>query len=610
MRSALILLAMLVLCAPSVLRAAPLATEELGGVPVLHEGRVKPLDTVARIALRYLSGDDSEAVAWLATMLFAPGDALEQPVVRVNSATLRDMLELPARTPPFYSYQELTPRLRAQKEALQQLAEKDANRFSATERALWTLYEQIDLMTQLSGTLSLLLPLDLPITPAIKQRFGIEAEPPYSYRDLSAHHQAIQQAVNELVAKHGDDVSTYNPEQQQLALLAFRLTTIESTGLDNQLLRIIPSSWSETGEWLSPWSVVLDGQGSPRSLALEALWHDLAMAYLRGDQAAWDGALSGMKSQLADRPDVSPAMLALERGINQLSLVPKAALLYMLATVLAALAIYRNSQPLRRAAVAVMLVALVAHLALIGGRMVLLGRPPVGTLYESVLFVALIAAAYGLWLSWKRGMAEGQLIGAALGAFLLAISGTYAGDGDTKSMLIAVLNTNFWLTTHVLCITIGYGCALVAGTLGHLALWRPQAIASNYLVGTTVVALLFTAVGTILGGVWADQSWGRFWGWDPKENGALLIVLWLVWLLHGRMTQHLGRDGFAALLGLTNIIVALSWFGVNLLNIGLHSYGFTQEAALGLAVFCASELALIGGLYGYRRHRLARGASV
>jgi ABC-type transport system involved in cytochrome c biogenesis permease subunit len=119
----------------------------------------------------------------------------------------------------------------------------------------------------------------------------------------------------------------------------------------------------------------------------------------------------------------------------------------------------------------------------------------------------------------------------------------------------------------------------------------------NLLYKIVLFALLFTAVGTALGGIWADQSWGRFWGWDPKENGALLIVLWLIWILHGRMSGHLRNVAFAAMAAFLNIIVALAWFGVNLLSVGLHSYGFIDGIALALGAFCAIETVIILGLW-------------
>ncbi len=169
-------------------------------------------------------------------------------------------------------------------------------------------------------------------------------------------------------------------------------------------------------------------------------------------------------------------------------------------------------------------------------------------------------------------------------------------------VLVAVLNTNFWLGTHVLCITMGYAFCLMTAMCAHVWLYskaRGQD-GGDMIVPLKILAilsLLFTAVGTILGGIWADQSWGRFWGWDPKENGALLIVLWLIWLLHGQIAGQLSRALFVAGLAALSMIVALAWFGVNLLATGLHSYGFISGVAGGLLGFCVAESALIAWLY-------------
>jgi ABC-type transport system involved in cytochrome c biogenesis permease subunit len=105
------------------------------------------------------------------------------------------------------------------------------------------------------------------------------------------------------------------------------------------------------------------------------------------------------------------------------------------------------------------------------------------------------------------------------------------------------------------------------------------------MYGTTCFALLLSFVGTVLGGLWADDSWGRFWGWDPKENGALLIVCWTAIMLHARYGHMVKHRGFAVMAVFGNMVTAWSWFGVNQLSVGLHSYGFTDSATLALAVF-------------------------
>jgi hypothetical protein len=119
--------------------------------------------------------------------------------------------------------------------------------------------------------------------------------------------------------------------------------------------------------------------------------------------------------------------------------------------------------------------------------------------------------------------------------------------------------------------------------------------------GTLCFGLLFSFIGTVLGGIWADQSWGRFWGWDPKENGALLIVIWCVILLHARHWGYIRAFGMAQGAVFGAIVVSLAWFGVNLLNVGLHSYGFTTGAATKLFSYIGGELAfMIATAVGYR----------
>jgi hypothetical protein len=113
------------------------------------------------------------------------------------------------------------------------------------------------------------------------------------------------------------------------------------------------------------------------------------------------------------------------------------------------------------------------------------------------------------------------------------------------------------------------------------------------IYGTTCFALFFSFVGTVLGGLWADDSWGRFWGWDPKENGALIIVIWNALILHARWGKIIGARGLAMLAVGGNIVTGWSWFGVNELGVGLHSYGFTEGVLFNLSLFILSQLAVI-----------------
>ena len=170
-------------------------------------------------------------------------------------------------------------------------------------------------------------------------------------------------------------------------------------------------------------------------------------------------------------------------------------------------------------------------------------------------------------------------------------------------MMRAVLNTNFWLSTHVITVTLGYASTFVAGLLAIIYILRglltnrlnpgaARALA-RMVYGVVCFATLFSFLGTVLGGIWADQSWGRFWGWDPKENGALLIVLWNAAILHARWGGLVRERGLMILAVIGNIITSWSWFGGNMLGIGLHSYGFTNAAFQWLLIFVGSQMAII-----------------
>ena len=202
----------------------------------------------------------------------------------------------------------------------------------------------------------------------------------------------------------------------------------------------------------------------------------------------------------------------------------------------------------------------------------------------------------------------GSAVAAFAGFVTLIIAHNLALSGDTMEMLRAVLDTNFWLATHVVIVTLGYASTFVAGLLAIIYIlrglftpllkhksgdWNRASRWRRMVYGIVCFATLFSFVGTVLGGIWADQSWGRFWGWDPKENGALLIVLWNAAILHARWGGMIRERGLMVMAIFGNIVTSWSWFGVNMLGIGLHSYGFTDAPSSGCSLFVASQVALI-----------------
>jgi ABC-type transport system involved in cytochrome c biogenesis permease subunit len=258
---------------------------------------------------------------------------------------------------------------------------------------------------------------------------------------------------------------------------------------------------------------------------------------------------------------------------------------------------------LQRVAFGLLVAGAVVHTAGLASRILLQGRPPVTNLYSSAVFVGWVAVILGIVLErlYRRGFATA--IAAAAGFASLIVAHHLMGDGDTMEMMRAVLDSNFWLATHVVTITIGYGSTFLAGAIAIAWVFRrhlarkvdPEAdrTLSSMAYGIVCFALFFSFVGTVLGGIWADQSWGRFWGWDPKENGALLIVLWNAIILHARWAGYARERGTMAMAIFGNVITSFSWFGVNMLGVGLHSYGFMEKAFLPLAAFVGTQLVLM-----------------
>ena len=553
-----LLITVLVACAglfsSTVSSAAEAVYHDLAEVPVLHEGRVKPLDSFARIHLLAFSGksklpDGQLAIDWLADVLFAP-----------NAAVYRKIFDI--RNPQVLAILEVTPNPQ--------------------------------------GHL-------------------------YSFADIAPGFDRVKQTISELFKKQEDEKT---PEQKQLLTLyskAVRFNELTHAFADSDVLKIIPTEWAiqsvkpNTKDWYSVADLRTAGQGTPESVRYLAAWKNLADSFLSGTPEQKAGFARAIADEAKKMPQdaVSSSRLHLEYIYNQWDLFQMSLGFYILVFLLILASEIPVLARLKKLSLWVMLIGFAFHFVGLVMRITIMQRPPVATLYESIIFVGGIVALLSLLYEWRRKNTLGLIAGSAAAASLHFIANGYAADGDTMGMLAAVLNSNFWLATHVVVITTGYGCSIVAGILGHVYLLKSifgkqdlqtqteLSDLSKNMVGASLIALFFCLFGTILGGIWADQSWGRFWGWDPKENGALLIVLWLLMLVHGKISGDLKAFGFAAGLVLTNAIVAIAWFGVNLLNVGLHSYGFTENVAFNLFIFVGVEMVLAAVGYILARRRAA-----
>ena len=371
-------------------------------------------------------------------------------------------------------------------------------------------------------------------------------------------------------------------------------------------LKIIPTFDDNHTEWLSPWEVmdlnIINQNQMELIIELDKFLH----SYLNDDK---NYKLNTYVSQLESVQNIpSFSKIKKEINYNNFNYFNKSLIFYLFALVLLGIGWLIKPSLFKNIALVFLLIGFLFHCYGIIARMIIMSRPPVTTLYESILFVSFVLVLIAIIFEFIRKDAFGILIGGIGGSILHYIGLKYASDGDTLGMLVAVLNSNFWLSIHVTTITFGYCVSLVSGLMGHLYLiaclfknTSKDVLKKIYknAYALTLIALFFTLFGTILGGIWADQSWGRFWGWDPKENGALLIVMWHLMVLHMRVSKMVKDIGFCVMISLVNIIVALAWFGVNLLNVGLHSYGFTDSVANNLFLFIFIELVFVIGCYIY-----------
>ena len=427
----------------------------------------------------------------------------------------------------------------------------------------------------------------------------------YSFNQITPGLSEQSSMLEMIDQKNASDRTVF---EKQLYEISRNILRFEEISYLKALKFIPPSNNSESGEWLSPFDFIL--KGIPANENQEAILNSLQMYLanrLAGNDLEMSSALNRYEMALSTFQGINVKVgnLKKETWMNRVNLFYISLGLYLLSFIFLSISWMIKPILLNRVAYLLLISGTVIHGYGIFLRMQIMERPPVTTLYESVIFVSLIIMALAVLLEYFRKDGLGIFVGSVSGSVLHYVGFSYAADGDTLGMLVAVLNSNFWLATHVTTITIGYGASLMAGCVGHLYLIQEirgvnnaslKSIFNN-LFGITLLALFFTLFGTILGGIWADQSWGRFWGWDPKENGALLIVLWQLMMIHMRLSGLAKPKEFALGMALNNIIVALAWFGVNLLQVGLHSYGFDDGVARNLFMFIGFEIIFCLGTY-------------
>lgn len=368
---------------------------------------------------------------------------------------------------------------------------------------------------------------------------------------------------------------------------------------------------SPEGQWRPFHEAFLDEQGAESPHPSVAFLTTIMNAANREDAEGFAASVDSYSDLLEESmPSVMREMRS-EVWFNRASLFTGTTAVYVLAFLCvcgsfmarAGTKTSELAERLRSCSWALLVVAVLVHTMAIGLRIHLQDRPPVTNLYSSAIFVGWAAAMAGIFIERLFRMGIAVLGATTIGAATLIIAHNLGNDGDTMQMMQAVLDSNFWLATHVITITLGYSATFLAGTIATIYLLArvftravtPERERSmiRMVYGVACFALLLSFVGTMLGGIWADQSWGRFWGWDPKENGAALVVLINAIILHARWGGMIRAKGIAVLAVAGNIVTVWSWFGTNMLGVGLHAYGFMDSALVWLAIFVATQLLLM-----------------
>jgi ABC-type transport system involved in cytochrome c biogenesis permease subunit len=560
---------------------------KFGKIPVLVGGRIKPLDTVARNALLIIHGKQElllengkrlTAMQWLTDAVFNAPVADQYPVFVVQNADVLGLFGWQQSDRKYFSFAEFAPFLKQIDEQGAQSDKLEAVQRSAYQSAILNLRNSLSLYQRLKSS----------IQPEGTENFAAELDR-FASTVPGAAKAARDRAMGEKFDKAKlDDVADLIQRYERLSQMAYIL--------------IVPPLQPK-GEWRSVGDALLRsvGTGGINPIVIEyAITGD---AYRGNDPSVFNQHVQLMTDWFAKEQPKATKRASFEFLFNRLQPFTQSMTLYVLAFLLACASWLGWSTPLRRSAFYILLLALAIHTFGLVSRMYLQERPPVTNLYSSAVFIGWGAVIVALILEriFKDGI--GAACAGAIGFVTLIIAHHLAGSGDTLEMLQAVLDTNIWLATHVVAITTGYSAMFLAGMLAIIYVVRGVFTTSlkkqtadslaRMTYGVVCFATLFSFVGTVLGGIWADQSWGRFWGWDPKENGAVLIVLWCAIILHARWGGFIRQRGLMIMALFGNIVTSFSWFGVNMLGVGLHSYGFMQKAFPWLIGFMISQLALM-----------------
>jgi cytochrome c-type biogenesis protein CcsB len=531
------------------------ATDALRYLPVQDAGRIKPYDTFAREALQLVYGSQSyktgngvvrPAVEIVTTWMLVPEHWDKEKMVQINHLGLKKALNLPADD-NFFSPSELFSNDRLS------LVMQELGSFRQTKKKM-NPYQQA----------AQRLESQLGIYQAIKSGQAIRVVPPKPEADAVATAGATA-------------IGGSNPGSAAGSTAASMQAPHE------------PEKWSSLAELPDQFRVGFANITRAFIQSLPSTAEADKVKPVDPGVPSLEKAVEDFKTMArAQNPALYPNERDIAIEVQQQALHPFKItwIFYLLTALLISIAWQTDLKWLYRAGWVSVLIAFAFHTYGFVLRMYLTGRPPVSNMYESVVWVSWGAMVFALILEASSKRKFVLVAGSIVGTICLIVADIAPTVLDASLQpLEPVLRSNYWLTIHVLTITLSYSALFLGWGLGNIGLLfvlrgdKPTSERVRSIVQSIYrciqVGVVLLATGIILGGIWADYSWGRFWGWDPKETWALIALLGYLAVLHGRLVGWIQNFGLLACAVVSFNLVIMAWYGVNyVLGAGLHSYGF------------------------------------
>ena len=372
----------------------------------------------------------------------------------------------------------------------------------------------------------------------LKAKLGLPADQKYfSYEQLATpKFQAMIDPILQKAQREEEKQGNLTRDEREARTVFERLNALASASGLGSVAVAAPPLGSQKREWVSI-DKVGTYYGEEKQAEMTGLMQGLTQAYMQRDPAAFSAASRALVTGLRNlNPSAYPSIEALHREIhyNSLHAFGKAWMLYLLAFVWLLVTWRSRSAAVYWFGIAAFVAGVAVHAYGFYLRIMISGRPPVTNMYESVVWVSFGAAVFALILELIYRQRYYVVAVAPISILMLLLADQFPAVLDPSiGPLTPVLRSNYWLSIHVPTITLGYAAFAVALGVGHVALayhiWAPGsprlARLEHYVYRAMQIGVLFLAAGTILGGIWANEAWGRFWGWDPKGNvGADCVV--------------------------------------------------------------------------------------